>query len=674
MFAKTIVMLLLLNVSHAGQAKKQSPEKTFKKAVDQLRSLKDEPGATADLEKKLKLTEKILTYRDDFNWSLLMHAVAAGVSTEVFDGLVELMPRAISERDKQGLNIPMLAFNKPDLFRRIWQTFPAWHDRWLSERNRQGNTALMMIFQDIIDAPDSGRGPATFFNRPEELDQILEGHGPEPNNRGFNVYNLAYKAGLGANLARIHANLDPWEPRSKLILVNFVDGSSDQMMDIIENRGSAITEWPLTARTSSGRIFLEELMYRHPRILATLPNDQLMVILRNHFDRVFVWSMSDSLRAGAFATLVDEMHLRLSPKMLADVLLEIDDPDTYGRALRFAKHHHLNISSPELVAAVAADPSETKRTLLLGEVPIEFLVDVWKALDSDRDINPVFLKFKELLLKSACLIGSAEVAEVRKIVSDKKSPEVLQGFVRDVVSKLNHAVAKRELHFNELARRILVQRSKDQLGEKTELECQNCYNHVAVDEMVFDGSGELPKYCRECLVKSAEMGAPLTDGDEKFDLLKGLNLAFMRSQGISGTRLERIKTSRLKLELKRAFSNWRSCPNESCFYGKEVTSADDTHLECPICDTIICLACGKKHGGACDEYEKNVEAVRAMVGKNIRPCPYCLTPIEKGAGCNAMTCGNCNQRFHWNRGASDNVVHDSRTGEMAWDVGDSFGD
>lgn len=113
--------------------------------------------------------------------------------------------------------------------------------------------------------------------------------------------------------------------------------------------------------------------------------------------------------------------------------------------------------------------------------------------------------------------------------------------------------------------------------------------------------------------------------------------------------LDKQVTERTK---KKVQSTRRICMNLTC------SGSLDENLTCMTCHTFFCNDCEKvrRDGHVCDP--NDVESVQAI--RQIMRCPNCNLPIHRSAGCNYMTCANCNHNFNYITGeASDHGSHNA---------------
>ena len=120
---------------------------------------------------------------------------------------------------------------------------------------------------------------------------------------------------------------------------------------------------------------------------------------------------------------------------------------------------------------------------------------------------------------------------------------------------------------------------------------------------------------------------------------------------------------------------WKWCPADQCQLVVKASSSQCTSerllssldavqpvpVVC-VCGTMWCFKCQEDaHWPAtCDEarifrqrnkgYAKmiiNSQSTSLITSVNVKNCPFCHYPIEKGPGCNHMICGLCSQEFCW---------------------------
>ncbi|TFK69145.1 hypothetical protein BDN72DRAFT_768361 [Pluteus cervinus] len=95
---------------------------------------------------------------------------------------------------------------------------------------------------------------------------------------------------------------------------------------------------------------------------------------------------------------------------------------------------------------------------------------------------------------------------------------------------------------------------------------------------------------------------------------------------------------------------FRYCPTPGC---QQVFSVGLTHrpaLQCPFCLIRLCASChGHYHQGLpCrDGADTNKLFQEWMEENDIKKCPGCKVPIEKGEGCNHIVCTRCNTHLCW---------------------------
>ncbi|KAL9954849.1 hypothetical protein ACROYT_G042432 [Oculina patagonica] len=130
-------------------------------------------------------------------------------------------------------------------------------------------------------------------------------------------------------------------------------------------------------------------------------------------------------------------------------------------------------------------------------------------------------------------------------------------------------------------------------------------------------------------------------------------------------------TKRLETSLEMD-PEWKWCPADKCNLVVKATRPQDSSVAhkssvppfpvvC-VCGTMWCFKCQEDaHWPAtCEKalvfrqknerYAKMVENsqnVALIMSVDVKNCPFCHYPIEKGPGCNHMHCGLCNQEFCW---------------------------
>lgn len=86
----------------------------------------------------------------------------------------------------------------------------------------------------------------------------------------------------------------------------------------------------------------------------------------------------------------------------------------------------------------------------------------------------------------------------------------------------------------------------------------------------------------------------------------------------------------------------------------------DTHYKCGTCTKSICERChialvSTSHSHTCN---KDDIKSAALVIKETKPCPRCMTLIFKASGCNQMFCTQCHVIFDWSTGQiDDGIIH-----------------
>ena len=121
---------------------------------------------------------------------------------------------------------------------------------------------------------------------------------------------------------------------------------------------------------------------------------------------------------------------------------------------------------------------------------------------------------------------------------------------------------------------------------------------------------------------------------------------------------------------------WKWCPKDRCKLVVKATMPQDHSEVCDaehngsvqpvpvacVCGTMWCFKCQEDaHWPAtCEEarvFRKKNEGYAKMVENSqndtlitsvdVKNCPFCKYPIQKGPGCNHMQCGLCNEEFCW---------------------------
>lgn len=103
----------------------------------------------------------------------------------------------------------------------------------------------------------------------------------------------------------------------------------------------------------------------------------------------------------------------------------------------------------------------------------------------------------------------------------------------------------------------------------------------------------------------------------------------------------------------------RWCPKIGCETAAH-GSEEDCHMKCSSCSTEFCWKCNLEWhlGITCDQAKvqaqkgkqkvtRQEKRAEKYIKKHSRPCPQCLTPIQKNEGCNHMTCKGCQHQFCW---------------------------
>jgi ariadne-1 len=104
----------------------------------------------------------------------------------------------------------------------------------------------------------------------------------------------------------------------------------------------------------------------------------------------------------------------------------------------------------------------------------------------------------------------------------------------------------------------------------------------------------------------------------------------------------------------------RWCPGPGC---ERIAIASSTSAleqdakvaKCDSCSTLFCLPCGEEPHAPCDCKEvalwnikcKSESETANWILANTKPCPKCISRIEKNQGCNHMTCQKCKYEFCW---------------------------
>ena len=97
------------------------------------------------------------------------------------------------------------------------------------------------------------------------------------------------------------------------------------------------------------------------------------------------------------------------------------------------------------------------------------------------------------------------------------------------------------------------------------------------------------------------------------------------------------------------------CPQKGCEYCFEQSSYHfQSTVDCK-CGMSFCMLCSSDSHLPCDctlalkwkeKFSAESENV-IWINANTKTCPKCHKPIEKNAGCNHMTCRQCNHQFCW---------------------------
>jgi ariadne-1 len=104
----------------------------------------------------------------------------------------------------------------------------------------------------------------------------------------------------------------------------------------------------------------------------------------------------------------------------------------------------------------------------------------------------------------------------------------------------------------------------------------------------------------------------------------------------------------------------RWCPGPGCERIAIASSTSALELngkvaKCDKCSTLFCLPCGEEPHAPCDCKEVSLWNIKCKsesetanwILANTKPCPKCISRIEKNQGCNHMTCQKCKHEFCW---------------------------
>ena len=99
----------------------------------------------------------------------------------------------------------------------------------------------------------------------------------------------------------------------------------------------------------------------------------------------------------------------------------------------------------------------------------------------------------------------------------------------------------------------------------------------------------------------------------------------------------------------------RNCPTPDCCMVYAVSEEEGSRFICGDCGSHICTKCHVQYhdGLSCKMYhsgKKGDEELREWLQSDPRTrkrCPSCTAPIEKIAGCNKLTCTQCNANICW---------------------------
>ena len=138
----------------------------------------------------------------------------------------------------------------------------------------------------------------------------------------------------------------------------------------------------------------------------------------------------------------------------------------------------------------------------------------------------------------------------------------------------------------------------------------------------------------------------------------------------------RYVTKRLDTSLEMD-PKWKWCPSDQCKLVVKATTPQDPSVVCRecvpvtsvqpvpvvcVCGNMWCFKCQEDaHWPAtCEEartFREKTKGYAKMVANSrnttlitsveVKNCPFCHYPIQKGLGCNHMQCGLCNEEFCW---------------------------
>lgn len=108
-----------------------------------------------------------------------------------------------------------------------------------------------------------------------------------------------------------------------------------------------------------------------------------------------------------------------------------------------------------------------------------------------------------------------------------------------------------------------------------------------------------------------------------------------------------------KIPQKEGKTNYiMKCPEDNC------RGFINNNYECEICKTKICKKCNtsKKNNHSCKK--EDIETA-ALIKKDTKKCPKCMTDIFKASGCSQIWCTQCHTTFDWETGQIDTsgIIH-----------------
>ncbi|SMQ53776.1 unnamed protein product [Zymoseptoria tritici ST99CH_1A5] len=107
----------------------------------------------------------------------------------------------------------------------------------------------------------------------------------------------------------------------------------------------------------------------------------------------------------------------------------------------------------------------------------------------------------------------------------------------------------------------------------------------------------------------------------------------------------------------RSQPDFVSCPSSTCKDGASM--ADGNIFTCRTCQYRYCFACNVPfhEDEGCQEFQdriqederKTLEIAESLeeVSRTTKPCPKCKVPIQKGKGCDHMSCTRCKYQYCW---------------------------